>query len=140
MTMGGRTVELTVAGECCRVVTTADEAELHRLAAMVEERLAAVLTPGRPVTTKAMLLAAVALAHELEEQRARADALAGKARDSLTTLLSRVDGAIEQSDAMAREREGRKRRKAGSASERASGGFESARRSESGWEREDDPE
>ena len=49
MTMAGRTVELTVAGESCRVVTTADESELRRLAAMVEDRLAGVWQPGRPV-------------------------------------------------------------------------------------------
>jgi cell division protein ZapA len=138
MTMAGRTVELTVAGESCRVVTTADESELRRLAAMVEDRLAGVWQPGRPVTTKAMLLAAVALAHELDEQRARADAIAGKAREALASLLGRVDVAIEQSDVIAREREGRRRRKLGTPSERSSGGMDSTRRPEGDWEREDE--
>ena len=108
--MGGRTVELNVAGETCRVVTTANEDELHRFAAMVEEKLADVLQPGRPLTTKAMLLAAVALAHDLEEQRNRADAIAAKATRGLGGLLERVDEALEQSAALSREREGRRRR------------------------------
>ena len=138
MTMAGRTVELTVAGESCRVNTTADESELRRLASMVEDRLVGVWQPGRPVTTKAMLLAAVALAHELDEQRNRAEAIAGKAREALTTLLRRVDGAIEQSDAMAREREGRRRHKFGPPSERSSGGADSVRRPDGDWDRDDD--
>jgi cell division protein ZapA len=137
MTMAGRTVELTVAGETCRVVTTADESELRRLASMVEDRLVGVWQPGRPVTTKAMLLAAVALAHELDEQRTRADAIAGKAREAITGLLRRVDGAIEHSDAIAREREGRRRRKLGPPSERSSGGVDGARRPDGDWDRDD---
>lgn len=99
-----------MAGETCRVVTTADEEELQRFAAMVEEKLAEVVQPGRPVTTKAMLLAAVALAHDADEQRARADAIAERARDGLSGLLHRVDDALERSAELAREREGRRRR------------------------------
>ncbi|MBW2524641.1 MAG: cell division protein ZapA [Deltaproteobacteria bacterium] len=106
--MGGRTVELTVAGETCRVVTTASEDELRRLAAIVEEKLADVLQPGRPVTTKAMLLAAVALAHDLDEQQSRADAIAKRATKGLSGLLERVDEALEKSARLSREREGRR--------------------------------
>jgi cell division protein ZapA len=115
--MAGRTVELNVAGETCRVVTTASEEELQRFAAMVEEKLADVLQPGRPVTTKAMLLAAVALAHDAAEQRDRAEAVAARARDGLGGLLERVDHALERSDELEREREGRRRRNAGSQGE-----------------------
>lgn len=107
--MAGRTVELTVAGETCRVVTTADEDELQRLAAVVEDKLSDVLQPGRPVTTKAMLLCAVALAHDLEEQRARADALARRATSGLNGLLERVDEALDESAKLSRQREGRLR-------------------------------
>lgn len=112
--MAGRTVELQVGGESCRVVTTADEEELQRFAAMVEDKLADVLQPGRPVTTKAMILAAVALAHDVEEQRARAEAIAERAQDGLSTLLGRVDEALTNSDELAREREGRRKRNASS--------------------------
>ena len=96
--MGSRAVDLSVAGTSCRVVTTADDAELAALAAMVEEKLAAVLKPGRPVTTKAMLLAAIALAHDVRAERARADAMAARARDTLGRLLTRIDEVMARTD------------------------------------------
>jgi len=95
--MAGRTVELNVAGKRCRVVTTADEEELRRLAAMVEDKLAEVLRPGRPVTTEAMLLAAMALAHDVDEQRSRANVVCRKAKRGLQRLLQRVDAALDGS-------------------------------------------
>lgn len=94
--MTAKAVELSVAGQRCRVVSTASENELRVLASMVEDKLAAVLPPGRPVTTQAMLLAAVALAHEAHEQRERADAIAKKARQALTGMLERVDAALAE--------------------------------------------
>jgi cell division protein ZapA len=104
--MGSRAVDLTVAGTSCRVVTTADDAELAQLTAMVEARLASVLKAGRPVTKQAMLLAAIALAHEVREERARADALAARARDAFGALLRRVDEVLAASDDLALERAG----------------------------------
>ncbi len=92
--MSNKAVELNVAGQSCRVVTTADEKELRELARMVEDKLEAVLGPGRPVTTQAMLLAAVALANDVREQQARADAIAERAKKTLRTLLHRVDHAL----------------------------------------------
>ena len=80
-------------------MTTANEQELKVLAAMVEEKLRGVLTPGRPVTTQAMLLVAVALAHEAREQRARADAVAERAKGALRALLHRVDAALDAEEA-----------------------------------------
>ncbi len=93
-----RAVDLSVAGTSCRVVTTADDAELAALTAMVEEKLAAVVKSGRPVTKQAMLLAAIALAHEVRSERARADAIAERARESFGRLLERVDELIGASD------------------------------------------
>jgi cell division protein ZapA len=121
--MAGRTVELSIAGETVRVVTTAEDGELARLAGIVEEKLAALSPPGRPPSAKVLVLVAMALAHDLEQQRARADEIARKARDSLRTMLSRVDGALEQSESLGRDREARrKQRRAGPASERSSPG------------------
>ncbi len=108
--MSDRAVELDVAGTRCRVVTTASEAELQQLTDMVSEKLAAVLPPGRPATTQAMLLAAVALANEVKDQRERADAIANKAKAVLGQLLARVDGVIEVSDELSKERESRRKR------------------------------
>ena len=102
--MSDKAVELTVAGQSCRVVTTANEKELQLLANMVEEKLANVLQPGRPVDTRAMLLAAVALANDVREQRQRADAIAKKAKTALSGLLTRVDQALEESETVLEKR------------------------------------
>ena len=96
--MSPRTVQLRVAGQTCRVATTADDGELERLTAMVEEKLGAIVAPGRPVTTQAVLLAAIALAHDADEQRTRAEALTSRARETLGRLLTRVDAALAAVD------------------------------------------
>jgi cell division protein ZapA len=93
--MAGRSVQLRVGGQSYRVVTSANDDELRRLAAMVDDKLTRVVPPGRPMTPQAMLLAAMALAHELEEARARADAVAARAKAALGSVLARVDAALD---------------------------------------------
>lgn len=88
------------------MATTAGDGELAALTALVEEKLAAVLKPGRPVTKQAMLLVALALAHDVREHSARADAILAKSTDALGRLLERVDGVLAQSDELAMERQG----------------------------------
>lgn len=102
--MASRSVQLHVAGVSCRVVTSADDAELAALSAMVEERLAGVLKSGQPVTKEAILLVAVALAHEVTAERARSRAIADRARATLSRLLERVDGVLAPADDAGRER------------------------------------
>jgi cell division protein ZapA len=119
--MSGKAVELSVAGQNCRVVTTADAQELQLLATMVEEKLAGVIASGRPVTTQAMLLAAVALAAEVQTQRARADAIADKAKTALSAMLERVDAALEHSEARPAD-SARKRAKSTASKDAATGG------------------
>jgi cell division protein ZapA len=92
--MPGRTVQLRVGGQTYRVVTTASEEELLRLAAAVDQKLAAVVPPGRAITPQAMLLAAMALAHDLEEERARAAAITSRTRVAYGRMLERVDAAL----------------------------------------------
>ncbi len=104
--MASRGVDLNVAGMTCRVVTSAADDELAMLAAMVEERLGTILKPGRPVTKQAILLVAIALAHEVHEERTRARTLADRARTTLAKLLERVDGVLSTSDDLALERHG----------------------------------
>jgi cell division protein ZapA len=91
-------VELRVAGQRCRVVTSAGEDELRALAMMVEEKLAAVLPAGRPVTTQAMLLAAVALAHDVHAERRRSERVTTRARETLGRLIHRVDEVLAACD------------------------------------------
>ncbi len=92
--MPGRTVQLKVGGQTYRVVTSASEEELVRLAAVVDQKLAAVVPPGRTITPQAMLLAAMALAHDLEEERAQAEATRARMRGVYGRMLERVDTAL----------------------------------------------
>ena len=67
-----RTVELRIAGQNYRVVSSAPEEDLQRLAQVVGAKLAELDPKGRPVPPQAMLLAAMALAHEVETVAASA--------------------------------------------------------------------
>jgi cell division protein ZapA len=96
--MDRRTVQLQIAGQSYKVVSTAPEAELHRLAAAVDAKVAEVAPRGRAVPPQAMLLAAIALAHELEEERSKRTALERRTRDVLRRVLVRIDDALEPAD------------------------------------------
>ncbi len=95
--MDRRTVALQIAGQSYKVVSTAAEPDLHRLAATVTAKLAEVSPRKGPAPPQAMLLAAMALAHELEEERAKREALERRARDLLRRVLVRIDDALEHS-------------------------------------------
>jgi cell division protein ZapA len=99
--MDRRTVQLQVAGQSYRVVSTAPESELQRLAAAVDAKVAEVVPRGRPVSPQAMLLAAIALAHEVEGERARREAVERRTRDVLRRVLVRIDDALEADEAEA---------------------------------------
>ena len=96
--MAGRTVHLRVGGQTYRVTTSSSDEELQRLAAVVDQKLATVVPPGRAVTPQAMLLAAMALAYELEEERSRTATIAARARGAFGRMLQRVDAALDASD------------------------------------------
>jgi cell division protein ZapA len=96
--MDRRTVQLQVAGQSYKVVSTAPEADLQRLAAAVDAKVAEVVPRGRAAPPQAMLLAAIALAHELEEERSRREALERRTRDVLRRVLVRIDDALEPED------------------------------------------
>lgn len=88
-------VQLKVAGQTYKVVSSADDDELQRLAAVVDGRVSELSPKGRVVPPQAVLLAAIALAHDLEEERAKREALERKTRDLLRRILMRVDDALE---------------------------------------------
>jgi cell division protein ZapA len=92
--MGSRAVQVRVGGQTYRLVTSASEEELLRLASMVDQKLVATLGPGRPATPQSMLLAAMALAHDLEQERVRAAALAARTRDVFERMVERIDQAL----------------------------------------------
>jgi cell division protein ZapA len=125
--MANRSVQLRVGGQTYRVVSSADEEELGRLAAVVDAKLAAVVPPGRAITPQALLLAAMALAHELEEERARGRAVAAHARDAVGRILERVEGALGEGGALASSTDGTH------AARRLDGDGHAAPREAAGW-------
>ena len=93
--MDRRTVELRIAGQSYRVVSSAPEEDLKRLALVVGGKLAELVPKGRPVPPQAMLLAAMALAHEVEAARGERESLERRTRDLLRRALVRIDDALE---------------------------------------------
>jgi cell division protein ZapA len=93
--MERRTIELHIGGQKYRVVSSAGEAELHRLAGIVGAKLREVAPSGGPQPAQAMLLAAIALAHEAETERGRRESLEGRTRDVLRRMLVRIDEALD---------------------------------------------
>jgi cell division protein ZapA len=92
-------VELRVGGQTYRVVATAEEADLHRLADVVDDRLRKLTAPGRSVSPQSLLLAALSLAHDLEDERNRRVRSEQRAREMLSSLVARIDAALEADSA-----------------------------------------
>src|ERR1700722_5038631 len=97
--MDRRTVELRIAGQNYRLVSSAPAAELQRLGDVVEAKLAEVGPRGKAPAPQAMLLAAIALAHEAETERHRREALERRTRDFMRRVLVRIDDAMEPFEA-----------------------------------------
>jgi cell division protein ZapA len=91
--MDRRTVELRIGDQKVRVVSSASEDELHRLAALVSRKLGEVTPRAQP--SQGLVLAAMALAHELDEERARRVALERSTAELLERLLGRIGRALE---------------------------------------------
>jgi cell division protein ZapA len=94
--MDGRPVQLRVAGQSYRVVSSASEEELQRLADTVTAKVEELTPRGKVPTAQSVLLAAIALAHELEEERARRATLERRARDMLRRVLVRIDDVLDR--------------------------------------------
>ena len=92
--MQAEPVELRVGGQTYRVVASAPEGDLRRLAAIVDDRLRAIIPPGKVISPQALLLAAIALAHELEEEKTKNLKLATRSREMLGSILTRIDAAV----------------------------------------------
>ncbi|HEX4334944.1 MAG TPA: cell division protein ZapA [Polyangiaceae bacterium] len=87
-------VELRVGGHTYRVVGNAGPDELQRLASIVDGKLRE-LNGSSAYHPQSLLLAAMALAHELELERSRRREVEVRSREMLRTLLDRVDAALE---------------------------------------------
>jgi cell division protein ZapA len=93
--MQTRPVHLKVGGQTYKVVSSADEQELKRLADAVSAKVDELTPPGKPSPAQAVLLAAIALAHELETERERRLALERRTRDLLRRVIVRLDDALD---------------------------------------------
>ena len=96
--MAGSPVELKVGGQTYRVVASAEEAELKRLADLVDARLRTMSAPGKPISPQSLLLAAISLAHDLEEEKRKRLQLEARSKEMLRSVLSRIDAALEAND------------------------------------------
>jgi len=95
----GNPVELRVGGQSYRVVASADEADLRRLASVVDARLRSISQPNRQVSAQALVLAAIALAHDLEEERALRRRAEDRSKQMLKALLQRIDAVLDETPA-----------------------------------------
>jgi len=99
--MERRTVEVRIAGQSYKVVSSAKQADLNRLAEVVSAKIAEVTPRGRAVAPQAMLLAAMALAHQVETERDQRTSVERRTRDVLRRVLVRIDNAMEPLEAVA---------------------------------------
>jgi cell division protein ZapA len=90
-------VEVNVGGQLYRLVASAGEQTLRRYAGVVNERLRDLSGTG-PTHPQAMLLVAMALAHDLEEERVRNAELRQQSEGMLRNLLERVNAALDSVD------------------------------------------
>ena len=104
--MPARPVQLQVGGQTYKVVSSASADELERLAAVVDDKLTALVPPGRPVTPQMMLLVALALAHEVEQEKKRSARVQGRSRQALQSLLGDVDATLSLANAALLEADG----------------------------------
>lgn len=99
--MAGAPVEVVVGGKAYRVVASADADMLRHLAQVVDAKLHAVSGAGRPITAQSMVLAAIALAHDVEEERARRRSVERQARERVRAAIARIDQALTEVEAPA---------------------------------------
>jgi cell division protein ZapA len=90
-------VEVRVGGQTYRVVASASDDDLQHLARVVDGKLREIST-STAFHPQSMLLVAMTLAHELEQERARRRETETRSREMLRTLLARIDGALELVD------------------------------------------
>jgi cell division protein ZapA len=91
-------VEVHVGGRTYRVVASAGEAAVQRLASLVDARLREHAGPAAAFAPQSLLLAAISLAHDLEQERQRRLEVEQRSRDTLRSALARIDAAIAEAD------------------------------------------
>ena len=96
--MAARPVELRVGGQSYRVVSSASAEDLERLATVVDEKLTSLVPPGKPLSPQSLLLVAIALAHDVEVERAKAERVRSQSRSALRSMLGEVEETLALAD------------------------------------------
>jgi cell division protein ZapA len=96
--MARSAVEVNVGGQLYRLVASSGEQSVRRYAGVVNERLRDLTGSERPSHPQAILLVAMALAHDLEQEQARNAELRERAEVMLRGLLERVNAALDGVD------------------------------------------
>ena len=91
-------VEVHVGGQLYRLVASSGEQTLQRYASVVNERLRELTGSERTSNPQAMLLVAMALAHDLEQERVGRAAERRDTEELLRQLLERVNDALDGVD------------------------------------------
>lgn len=97
--MDRRPIHVNVAGQRYKVISSSPESDVARLAAAVDAKVSELTPPGRAPASHSIVLAAIALAHDLELERARRRQVEVKVRDLLRRILLRIDHALDSSSA-----------------------------------------
>lgn len=90
----GTPVDVRVGQKSYRVVSSSDPKTLERLSGLVEEKLTAVGSRH----PDALVLAALALAHDIDRLERENNQLRHRLRERLTALVARVDDVLEHVD------------------------------------------
>ncbi len=93
-------VALTIGGQSYRVHSDADPSTLHRLARLLDARIATCNPNGRLSVTHALVYAALTLAEDLEQERAIRASNEARTKTSLHDMLRRIDLALTSTDAL----------------------------------------
>lgn len=98
MTTSPRPVtELHIGGHTYRVQSSAEEAELTRLAGLVDSRLAQLPASQRQ-DPRSLVLVALSLARELDLEQQAHQSLRARVAERLTSLVGRIDSALDHCD------------------------------------------
>lgn len=90
-------MDVRVGGQSYRLVTSSDPDALQRYAEQVDQRLRSITSSGA-VHPQGLVLVALALVHELEQERCRREQGEQRARQALHQLLERIDAALDSVD------------------------------------------
>ena len=94
----GEPVEVQVGGYRYRVVSSARPDEVRQLADVVDSKVRDLSPTGNAIDPQAILLAAIALAHEVDIERQKRVAAEKRYKSQLARMLERIDQILEETE------------------------------------------